>query len=443
MLLDGSASHAWHGPAAAQDAGHRGHLPGADPLPRSLGRREHLHGPPAAAGRPAHRPAARCTPTPPSCSRGSASASTRAGSPAACRSPTSRSSRSPRRCRSTPRVIIMDEPTAALSGNEVERLFDVVARAARRRARAVLFISHRLDEVFEHLPAGHRHARRPARADQRAGRRADRRRPGPRDGRPRWRRDLYPKRGATPATSCSTVERLTREGVFTDVSFRCGPARSSPWPAWSAPAAARSRGPIFGVDRYDAGRVAVRGRALRRGLTDRRHGRRHRLRARGPAPAGPGHGHVGRSKHRAGVLRPAAHGGLVRSAAERAFAADWAGPARSSSTAALDRHRRPRCPAATSRRSSSPSGWRRSPTLLIVDEPTRGIDVGTKAEVHRLLVRAGRPGIAILMISSELPEVLRHGRPRPGHARGAAHRRARRHDATPPRRRSWPRPPAS
>lgn len=46
------------------------------------------------------------------------------------------------------------------------------------------------------------------------------------------------------------------------------------------------------------------------------------------------------------------------------------------------------------------------PRVLIVDEPTRGIDVGTKAEVHRLLSELAGRGIAILMISSELPEVL-------------------------------------
>ena len=46
------------------------------------------------------------------------------------------------------------------------------------------------------------------------------------------------------------------------------------------------------------------------------------------------------------------------------------------------------------------------PKLLIIDEPTRGIDVGTKAEVHRLLSELAGEGLAVLMISSELPEVL-------------------------------------
>ena len=44
--------------------------------------------------------------------------------------------------------------------------------------------------------------------------------------------------------------------------------------------------------------------------------------------------------------------------------------------------------------------------MLIVDEPTRGIDIGTKAEVHQLLAELASEGVAILMISSELPEVL-------------------------------------
>ena len=46
------------------------------------------------------------------------------------------------------------------------------------------------------------------------------------------------------------------------------------------------------------------------------------------------------------------------------------------------------------------------PDVLIIDEPTRGIDVGTKAEVHRLLSELAGQGMGILMISSELPEVL-------------------------------------
>ena len=46
------------------------------------------------------------------------------------------------------------------------------------------------------------------------------------------------------------------------------------------------------------------------------------------------------------------------------------------------------------------------PSILILDEPTRGIDVGAKAEIHRLISELAAKGVAVLMISSELPEVL-------------------------------------
>ena len=48
----------------------------------------------------------------------------------------------------------------------------------------------------------------------------------------------------------------------------------------------------------------------------------------------------------------------------------------------------------------------RDPKVLIVDEPTRGVDVGAKAEVHQILVELASRGIAVLVISSELPEIL-------------------------------------
>jgi rhamnose transport system ATP-binding protein len=99
-----------------------------------------------------------------------------------------------------------------------------------------------------------------------------------------------------------------------------------------------------------------------------------------------------------------AKGGLLTSGAENAAAAVWSSRLEVK-TAALD--------AETGTLSGGNQQkvvlgkWLATqPKVLIVDEPTRGIDVGTKAEVHRLLSELAQQGMAILMISSELPEVL-------------------------------------
>jgi len=100
--------------------------------------------------------------------------------------------------------------------------------------------------------------------------------------------------------------------------------------------------------------------------------------------------------------------GLIWGALERSFATDWANRLRlkygrlSGNASTLSGGNQQKLVLAK---------WLgRNPSLLIVDEPTRGIDVATKAEVHRLLESlAAEERVAVLMISSELPEVLRMG----------------------------------
>jgi rhamnose transport system ATP-binding protein len=102
-----------------------------------------------------------------------------------------------------------------------------------------------------------------------------------------------------------------------------------------------------------------------------------------------------------GTLRK---GGLIRASAERAMATDWGSRLKIKYGRLTD-------PVAMlsggNQQKVVLAKWLgRKPSVLIVDEPTRGIDVGTKAEVHNLLTELARGGVGILMISSELPEVL-------------------------------------
>jgi rhamnose transport system ATP-binding protein len=103
-------------------------------------------------------------------------------------------------------------------------------------------------------------------------------------------------------------------------------------------------------------------------------------------------------------LRGLSRFGFIRSGAERKLAHDWSTRLRlkygrlSNTVMTLSGGNQQKVVLAK---------WlARRPNLLIIDEPTRGIDVGTKAEVHRLLTELVGQGVAVLMISSELPEVL-------------------------------------
>jgi rhamnose transport system ATP-binding protein len=299
------------------------------------------------------------------------------------------------------RVIVMDEPTAALSATEVSRLFEVVA-TLRAGGAAVLFISHRLEEVFEicqrvTVMRDGRHVLTSPLAGLTAddlvramvGRQMEERVAG--------------ERGA-PGELVLRVERLTREGVFTDISLDVRAGEIVALAGLVGSGRSEVARAVFGIDRYDAGRVVMRGRALRR--------------ASPTAAMAAGIGLVPEDRRQQGLVMDMSvqqnvalasltrlrRGGLVRSAAERALAADWAVRLNLKYGRLTDPVSR--LSGGNQQKVVLAKWLGRRPALLIVDEPTRGIDIATKAEVHRLLVRLAQDGVAILMISSELPEVL-------------------------------------
>jgi rhamnose transport system ATP-binding protein len=299
------------------------------------------------------------------------------------------------------KVIVMDEPTAALSAIEVDRLFRVV-ESLRAGGTAVLFISHRLEEIFalcRHVTVlrdGRWVLSRPVHglsSDDLV--------------RAMVGRELV-ERDATQQTvgdDVLRVERLTREGFFTDVSFTLAAGEIVALAGLVGSGRSEVARAIFGIDRYDAGSVTLNGRRLRR--------------ASPTAAMAAGIGLVPEDRRQQGLvmemsiarnvslasLRRLQRFGFLVGSAERRFAADWA--------VRLQLKYGSLANPATSLSGGNQqkvvlAKWlARRPKVLIVDEPTRGIDVGTKAEVHRLLDELAEQGIAVLMISSELPEVLR------------------------------------
>jgi rhamnose transport system ATP-binding protein len=300
------------------------------------------------------------------------------------------------------RVIVMDEPTAALSAVEVARLFDVI-RALRADGAAVLFISHRLEEVFEicQLVTVMRDGRHVLTAPIKGMSAAEL-------VRAMVGRDMperVPGEKREPGEVRLKVERLTREGVFTDVSFEVRAGEIVALSGLVGAGRSEVARAIFGIDRYDAGVVTASGRKLRK--------------ASPTSAMTAGIGLVPEDRRQQGLvmemsiqqnvalasLNALRKAGIIRASAERRFAADWA--VRLSVKYGQLTDPVSMLSGGNQQKVVLAKWLGRQPSILIVDEPTRGIDVGTKADVHNLLDRLAADGIAILMISSELPEVLR------------------------------------
>ncbi|MET7705009.1 sugar ABC transporter ATP-binding protein [Micromonospora sp. NPDC005413] len=299
------------------------------------------------------------------------------------------------------RVLVMDEPTAALSGVEVERLF-AVTRSLCERGAAVLFISHRFDEVFDlcHRITVLRDGAWVS-SDHATDLTVDEvvRRMVGRDV-----SSLFPKQDAELRDTLLEVRGLTRTGVFADVSFSVRGGEIVALAGLVGAGRSEVARAIFGVDRYDAGEVLVAGRAVRAGNPGR--------------AIAAGMALVPEDRRQQGLVmelsvernatlarrRALSRLGLLFGGAERTEAHRW--------TRRLQvKAARLGAPVATlsggNQQKVVLAKWLATePRILIIDEPTRGIDVGTKSEVHRLLSELAGEGLAILMISSELPEVL-------------------------------------
>ncbi|MEO3815814.1 sugar ABC transporter ATP-binding protein [Plantactinospora sp. B24E8] len=299
------------------------------------------------------------------------------------------------------RVLVMDEPTAALSGVEVERLFAVV-RSLREAGAAILFISHRFEEVFALaaritvLRDGRWVSTDPVEALDTA--QVVRRMVG------REISQLFPKQETSVGETVLGVRGLTRTGVFSDVSFEVHRGEIVALAGLVGAGRSEVVRALFGLDPYDAGEVRVDGVRLPRG--------------RPAAALAAGLALVPEDRRQQGLVMelsvernatltrrwPLARFGLLGRRAERDAARTWADRLQVKAGRLTD-------PVSTlsggNQQKVVLAKWLATePRVLIVDEPTRGIDVGTKAEVHRLMSRLAADGVAVLMVSSELPEVL-------------------------------------
>jgi inositol transport system ATP-binding protein len=309
------------------------------------------------------------------------------------------------------RLIVMDEPTSALSTSEVEKLFRIV-RELKGQGLSVIFVTHRLEEVMELCDRYTvlRDGRQVA-----SGAVADTTVDGLiRSMVGRQVNALFAHREpATPGPMALEVEGLTRRGnsqdphatVLQDVSLAVRRGEILGIAGLVGAGRTEAARAIFGADPFDAGTVRVDGKAV--AIHTPEDAIRHGI---GLVPED--------RKQQALFLALAVRtnlsmASLVRLLRWRFFVDERA------ERAMVEEYRR-----ALNIRMAGPeqlianlSGGNQQkvvlarwlalrPKVLIVDEPTRGIDVGAKVEVHNLLYEMARSGIAVIAISSELPEIL-------------------------------------
>jgi rhamnose transport system ATP-binding protein len=300
------------------------------------------------------------------------------------------------------RVLIMDEPTASLSAHEVQRLFRIV-HTLRQQGVAILFISHRIEEVFEiadrvtilrdgrWISTTPRPELTPATAISRmVGREV---------------RELFRRERRQPGAVRLSVRALRREGAFQDVSFDLHAGEVLGFAGLVGARRTDVGLALFGIAPADGGQIELDGTPVT---------------VTGPRDAmALGIAYSTEDRRQLGLVMPlsiAANislpslprflspSGMVRRAEERA-------------TAQAFRQRLSiRAPSVDTPASSLSGGnqqkvviskWlETNPRVMILDEPTRGIDVGAKVEVHQLIDDLAARGMAIILISSDLPEVL-------------------------------------
>ncbi|MFI5340830.1 MAG: sugar ABC transporter ATP-binding protein [Candidatus Methylomirabilales bacterium] len=298
-------------------------------------------------------------------------------------------------------IVVMDEPTSALTTREIGQLFAAIRRLTARGV-GVIYISHRLEEVFEIgdritvLRDGKwiasmniRDATMEAIVRAMVGRTIDR---------------LFPRDFLAEKGEVALVARdLNRHGVLHDINMtvRCGEIVGLA----GLVGAGRTElaRVIFGADPYDAGEVTIFGRAIR---------------GSPKACVAIGVGFLPEDRKREGLalilplrenvvvasLRRLFPSGIVNRAKEHTVVTDFV---KSLDIATPSINRMTKFLSGGTQQKVVLAKWLCTQSrFLIFDEPTRGIDVGAKAEIHQLMNELVKQGAAILMISSELPEVL-------------------------------------
>ncbi|AZN42883.1 sugar ABC transporter ATP-binding protein [Paenibacillus albus] len=302
------------------------------------------------------------------------------------------------------KVLIMDEPTAALTDTEIKELFRMV-RKLRAEGVGIVYISHRMEELKQIsdritvMRDGQYIATVPT-AETSIDRIIAM----------MVGRELQASARAQGALALAEpyleVRNLSRQGAFENVSFSVRPGEIVGLAGLMGSGRTEVARAVFGADRPDHGEIYIQGQKVR--IKGTHHAVAH------------GIGYLSEDRKRYGVvvdldvksnialpsLRKLRGGsGWMKDSTIHAIADHYVGTLKIKTPSV---HQKVRFLSGGNQQKVVIGKWlHRDCRLLIFDEPTRGIDVGAKSEIYTLLEQLAAEGKAVLMISSELPEVLR------------------------------------
>lgn len=300
------------------------------------------------------------------------------------------------------RVLIMDEPTASLSAHEVAQLFKV-ANTLRQQGVAILFISHRLEEVFEISDRitvfrdGKHISTNPTSVvthdsliRDMVGREVD---------------DYFAKSQAEKGEVLLSVRGLGKENVFSDVNFEIRRGEVLGFAGLVGSRRTDVGLALFGIEPADTGEIIFEGKSLK---------------IQSPQQAlNHGISYLTEDRRQLGLTMPMSISsnislpmlkkylsglGLIKSGQESTTAEDYR--RRLSIRTPSVKHQVGKLSGGNQQKVMLGKWLNAQPKLIILDEPTRGIDVGAKAEVHHIVNDLAEQGLAVILISSDLPEVL-------------------------------------
>jgi inositol transport system ATP-binding protein len=298
-------------------------------------------------------------------------------------------------------LIIMDEPTSAITEREVDHLFRMI-RSLKAKGVTIIYITHKMDEVFliaddiTVLRDGKHVATEPASQTNKGhlitmmvGRELT---------------EMFPKEVAPIGEIVLSVRNLTRDGIVADVSFDLRRGEILGIAGLMGAGRTTVIESIFGIHKIDAGEITIKGRktqinspadAIKNGLALLTEDRKL-TGIMGVLPVRDNMVIASLSNYEKRGLLDGRR--IEATYKEEKSRLDIKSPSMYQLIKLLS---------GGNQQKVLVSRWLlTSPDILILDEPTRGIDVGAKAEIHRLMSKLAQEGKAIIMISSELPEIL-------------------------------------